>query len=90
MAYTKEYALAHKCDETVTHAEELSFTNKYSEPLSQLDPMKVMLVMCHTKNTFSKHKLRDSPSPVMKTTSLKLRTFVKNGKQREFYTHIDS
>lgn len=90
MAYTREYALAHKCDETVTHAEELSFTNKYSEPLSQLDPMKVMLVMCHTKNTFSKHKLRDTPSPVMKATSLKLRTFVKNGKQREFYTHIDA
>jgi glycosyltransferase involved in cell wall biosynthesis len=90
MAYTKEYATAHPCDETVTHAEELSFTKKYSEPLQQLDPTKVMLVMCHTKNTFSKHSLRDSPSPVMKPTSFKLRTFVKNAKQREFYLHIDS
>jgi len=90
MAYTKEYALSHPCDETVTHAEELSFTNKYSEPLFQLDPMKVMLVMCHTKNTFSKHKLRESPSPVMKTTGFKLRTFVKSATQRTFYTSIDA
>ena len=54
-------------------AEELSFTNNYKTPLAQLDPMKTMLVMCHSENTFSKGKLRDTPSPIMRKTGLKLK-----------------
>jgi glycosyltransferase involved in cell wall biosynthesis len=87
MAYTKAYAVAHPCDETVTYAEEVAFTKNYTEPLAQLDPMKVMLVICHSENTFSKHALRDKPSPVMKRTGLKLRTFIRNAAMREFYAH---
>jgi len=85
MAYTKAYAVSHPCDETVTYAEEVAFTKNYSEPLAQLDPMKVMLVMCHSENTFSKHALRDKPSPVMKRTELKLRTFLRTAAMRDFY-----
>ncbi len=55
MAYTKKYAVSHLCDVTVKYAEEISFTNNYKTPLAQLDPSKVMLVICHSDNTFSKH-----------------------------------
>lgn len=86
MAYTKALTKTRRCDESVTFAEEVSFTDHYKVPLAQLDPFKVMLVMCHSENTFSKGKLRDTPSPVMKKTSMTLKTFVKSAKQREFYT----
>jgi hypothetical protein len=88
MAYTKEYAMAHPCDESVTHAEEVDFTEKYRAPLRQLDPLKVMVVMCHGSNTFSKHKLRETPSPVMKKTTLALSAFVKSATLREFYATL--
>jgi glycosyltransferase involved in cell wall biosynthesis len=88
MAYTKEYAMAHPCDESVTHAEEVDFTEKYRAPLRQLDPLKVMVVMCHGSNTFSKHKLRETPSPVMKKTTLALSSFVKSPALREFYATL--
>lgn len=85
MAYTKDYAKKHKCDETVVYAEEVSFTNSYSEPLVQLDPDKVMLVICHSDNTFNKKKLRNDPTPFFRKTGLKLRNILKNTKIREFY-----
>lgn len=88
MAYTKEYAMSHPCDETVAHAEEIDFTEKYKAPLQQLDPYKVMLVMCHGSNTFSKHKLRETPSPVMKKTTLPLSAFIKSAALREFYATL--
>jgi glycosyltransferase involved in cell wall biosynthesis len=87
MAYTKKYADSHPCDTTVIYAEEISFTNNYKTPLAQLDPLKVMLVMCHSENTFSKSKLRETPSPVMRKTGLKLRSFIRKSEMREFYSH---
>jgi len=85
MAYTKNYAKKHLCDETVTYAEEVAFTNKYTEPLVQLDPLKVMLVMCHSENTFNKKNLRDSGAQSFRKTNLKLTNFVRSAKQRDFY-----
>jgi len=87
MAYTKALTLKTRCDETVAFAEEVSFTKNYTIPLAQLDPMKVMLVMCHSENTFNKGKLRDAESPVVRKTSLKLRTFIRKAEMREFYAH---
>ena len=88
MAYTKAYAVAHKCDESKTYAEEVEFTNNYKTPLYQLDPMKVMLVICHAENTFSKHKLRDTENPLVKKSSYKLKSFIRDAKIRDFYTSL--
>jgi glycosyltransferase involved in cell wall biosynthesis len=85
MAYTKAYTKTHRCDETVTHAEEIIFTSNYKEPMAQLDPMKVMLVMAHSDNTFDKGKLRDSPNAVFKKTGFVLKNFIRSAKQRDFY-----
>lgn len=86
MAFTKNYVKTHSCDESRVNAEEIEFTNKYTANLAQLDPLKVMLVMCHTENTFSKNKLRDTSNPLIKKTTHKLRDFIKSTAMREFYS----
>ena len=47
MAWRKRYALSRRYDENVAFAEEKSFLEQYKNPLIQLDPMKVMLVISH-------------------------------------------
>jgi glycosyltransferase involved in cell wall biosynthesis len=88
MAYTKSYAISHPCDETKLYAEEVEFTNRYTEPLVQLDPMKVMLVLCHSTNTFDKSDLRITPSPLMKRTGFTLKTFISKAADRAFYAAL--
>ena len=86
MAYKKSYIKNHKYDETVTHAEETSFLNRYTEPMIQLDPRKVMLVMCHSENTFDKKKLREQENPMFKLTGFKISQFIMPKKLRDFYS----
>ena len=76
-AYKRKFLENHKYDETVTHAEETSFVNKYTEPMLQLDPFKVMLVMAHSENTFDKKKMRENPNPFVKLTNYKIMDFIK-------------
>ena len=85
MAWRRSYALSHRYDETVTHAEEKSFLDSYSHPMIQLDPFKVMLVISHSQNTFDKKGLRENPNPFVRLTQLKLQNFIKSGKLREFF-----
>ena len=89
MAWRKSYALRNTYDETVTHAEEKSFLESYKNPMIQLDPRKVMLVMAHSENTFNKKKMReDLTNPFVKKTILKLRDFIKEVSIRNFYTAL--
>ncbi len=86
MAWRRSYALAHTYDETVTHAEEKSFLEDYKHPMIQLDPMKVMLVLSHSENTFDKRKMREQDNnPLVKKSAMKIRDFIKDKKLREFY-----
>ncbi len=85
MGWKKSYAKTHRYDETVTHAEEKSFLDEYKNPMIQLDPFKVMLVMSHSENTFDKRKMRDEPNPFIKVTSMKLKDFIKDSKLRNFF-----
>lgn len=86
IAYRRSYIDTHEYDETVTHAEEVSFLNGYKEPLLQLDTFKVMLVMAHSENTFDKKKLRENPSPLVHPTNMKVRDFIrKNARVRTFF-----
>lgn len=87
MAYRSQYAKTHTYDESVTFNEERSFTNNYTTPLLQLDPMKVMLVISHSDNTFNKDRfLNDPTNPFVKKTTLKIREFIKDKSLREFYS----
>ena len=86
MAWRKSYADKHLYDETVTHAEEKSFLESYKHPMIQLDPMKVMLVMSHSDNTFDKKQMREQKdNPFVKKTQMKLRDFIKEPSSREFF-----
>jgi glycosyltransferase involved in cell wall biosynthesis len=86
MAWRRSYGLTHTYDETVTHAEERSFLDDYTHPMIQLDPMKVMLVMSHSENTFDKKKMREQENnPLVKKTTMKLRDFIKDKKLRDFF-----
>jgi glycosyltransferase involved in cell wall biosynthesis len=86
MACRKRYANAHRYDESVTHAEEVSFLEKYKNPMIQLDPMKVMLVISHSQNTFGKERFLTEESPFVKRSTFKIRDFIKDKKLREFYS----
>jgi glycosyltransferase involved in cell wall biosynthesis len=85
MCYRREYMLAHRYDETQTHAEEKSFLEDYRNPMIQLDPFKCILVMCHADNTFDKNNLRNSNNPLLKETSMKINFFIKDKALREFF-----
>jgi glycosyltransferase involved in cell wall biosynthesis len=87
MAYRKSYLKNHKYDETVTHAEEKSFLNNYTEPMIQLNPMKVCLVISHKSNTFDKVQLRDN-NPKFQLTNLDISTFIKSDKLLKYYANI--
>lgn len=88
MAWTKRYASAHKYDEAVAFAEERSFLEDYKNPLIQLDPMKVMLVISHTDNTFDKTQLRIDKNPLIKRTNLKIDHFIKDNEIKEFFSSL--
>jgi len=85
MAVRSRYAKTHLYDESVTHAEERSFLEDYKHPMIQLDPMKTMLVMSHSANTFDKNKLRSETNPFVKKTQMKLKDFIKDKSLRDFY-----
>lgn len=86
MAWRRSYAQTHQYDETVTHAEEKSYLDEYIHPMIQLPPLKVMLVMSHSENTFDKRKMRDQPdNPLVKKTNMKLRDIIRDKGLREFF-----
>ena len=70
----------------MTHAEEKSFLESYKNPMIQLNPKKVMLVMSHSDNTFDKKKMREqTDNPLVKKTVFKLRDFIRDKSLREFF-----
>ena len=95
MAWRKRYSDTHHYDEYVTHAEEQSFLEKYKHPMIQLDPMKTILVVCHTENTCDKSALREEHlsnsrerKEKMKQTAYVLTDFIKENSLLKFYSSI--
>ena len=88
LAVRSSYAKTHTYDEYVTFAEERSFLDEYKHPMIQLDPLKVMLVMSHSENTFEKDELRKNLSPFVKKMPLKIKDFIKDPILREFYSKV--
>ncbi len=85
LAIRSSYLKTHSHDESVTYAEEKSFLDGFKNPLIQLDCHRVMLVMSHSENTFDKIKFRENPSPFVKKTDMKLKTFIKEKAIRDFF-----
>lgn len=57
MAFTASYARTHNYDPDKAFAEESHFTNKFSEPMVQLDYMHTILQMFHSYNTYNKREM---------------------------------
>ena len=89
MAWRKSYSNSHRYDDTVTHAEEQSFLEKYKHKMIQLDPFKVMLVMSHSENTFDKKKMREDvgKNPFITKTPYKIKDFIKDSEMRAFFAN---
>ena len=85
MAWTNTYGKTHKYDETVVYAEERSFLENYKNQLVQLPPMKVMLVISHSDNTFDKRDLRTAGNPLIVKTNFRLEDFIQDLSLREFF-----
>jgi len=88
MAWTKQYARTHRYNETVAFAEERSFLDEFINPLIQLNPKKVILVMSHTDNTFDKTELRKIKNPLLQKTSLKMSDFIKDKELYDFFNNL--
>ena len=88
MVWTKDYARTHRYNETVAFAEERSFLDEFINPLIQLNPKKVMLVMSHTDNTFDKTELRKIKNPLLQKTDLKMSDFIKDTELYDFFNNL--
>jgi len=54
MAWKKEYLKNHKHDPSREFAEEMSFTNNFTEPMIQIDAKHSSIISSHKNNTFNK------------------------------------
>jgi len=70
MAYWRSYTKNHRYDETVAFGEERSFTNDWTEPMVQLNPISTVLMTCHDHNTFDKRVLLKNPPSIMQKIDL--------------------
>jgi glycosyltransferase involved in cell wall biosynthesis len=57
LAYKREYLENHSHEYAISRGEEPSFTNDFTEPMIQLDPMKTIVISGHGHNTVDKEKI---------------------------------
>lgn len=57
MAYKKEYLENHRYNDDKKAGEEEEFTNKFTEPMAQIDPYSCVLQFSHSYNTYNKRDL---------------------------------
>ena len=62
MAYRRRYADQHRYDDGCALGEEPVFTNGYSEPMVQLEPVRTMLCIAHVANSFGKSRVDRRPT----------------------------
>jgi hypothetical protein len=82
MAFFKEYVKNHAFSNEALAQEEPQFTNNFTEPMVQLDPMLTMLVIQHQKNTWDKSKSST------KEINMKPQDFIKSIDDRRFYKKL--
>ncbi len=79
-----------KYDDNACMAEEQEFLKNYTIPFIQLDPMKAILVLSHSHNTFDKKKLLDQlGTQFVNETTVKVEDFLKDEKLKQFYLNVD-
>ena len=85
-AFKKELLKSTRYEDDAEMAEEKQFLKNYTIPFVQLNPRKTMLVFAHDSNTFDKKILLErGENKFMRKTSLKVKSFIKDKKMRDFY-----
>jgi len=72
-------------DESASMSEEQHFLKNYTIPFVQLDPLKTILVVAHSQNTFDKTKMLDQSTAFMHSTKLTMDDFIKEKSLIHFY-----
>jgi hypothetical protein len=85
-AFKRELLKMTSYNEEAALAEEKHFLKDYSIPLTQLDPLKTILVFSHPQNTFDKKQLIGNETKFVKKSSLKVSNFIKDSELKDFYT----
>ena len=62
LAYKRAYLETHAHEHALTRGEEPSFTNNFTEPMVQLDPLKTIVISGHGHNTVDKEPICHSAS----------------------------
>jgi len=88
MAYWRTYTKDHRYDDNAEKAEERAFMDDWKTQVVQMKSDSVMLVICHSRNTFDKRKLLEKHNPTMRKTTMKLKDFIKDKKIIEFYNSL--
>jgi glycosyltransferase involved in cell wall biosynthesis len=89
-AFKRKLIEISKYDDNACMAEEQEFLKNYTIPFIQLDPMKAILVLSHSHNTFDKKKLLDQiGTQFVNETTVKVDDFLKDEKLKEFYLNVD-
>jgi len=78
-AFFKEYLETNQFDDQALKGEELIFTHHFTNPLSQLNPLKTVLVTSHNNNTVPKTKLMGIETPYT------IEQFIKDSRACHFY-----
>jgi glycosyltransferase involved in cell wall biosynthesis len=86
-AFKRELLKMTSYNEEAALAEEKHFLKDYTIGLTQLDPLKTILVFSHPQNTFDKKQLIREESKFVKKSGLKVNNFIKDSNLREFYTN---
>jgi glycosyltransferase involved in cell wall biosynthesis len=86
-AFKRELLKMTSYDETAALAEEKHFLKDYSIGLTQLDPLKTILVFSHPQNTFDKKQLIGNETKFVKKSNLKVSNFIKDTELKDFYTN---
>lgn len=76
--YYRQYLKNHRYLDDANKAEESHFTNKFTEPMTQLDPFKLMICLAHNNNTVEKTAF----IPQGKPTNIKIKDFFKKGDKK--------
>jgi glycosyltransferase involved in cell wall biosynthesis len=86
MAWRRSYALTRSYNSEAVKAEEREYLENYKNPMIQLDPFKVMLVISHSENTHDKVKMREN-NPALQATTMPIKAFIKDKTLRDFYSN---
>lgn len=82
-AFKRELLDITKYDDVAAVAEEKAFLKEYTIPFIQLDPLKTILVVSHTHNTFDKRNLLENANPQFLKPSDKTVDMFIRGKDSE-------